>query len=103
MVALVGDHAWPVPPFPDAEQNGLRGQRPFRNAPQTLDADDPVGLDLADDQAKLVHVREEHHARRAGCPLDRRNQIALTVSVRFEAKLCEHVAETLPHTALMAA
>ena len=63
----------------DAEEHRLRRQRLLRHAAEPLDADQPVRLDLAHDEAELVHVREEHHARRA---LRRPSSVAIRLPSR---------------------
>ena len=46
--------------------HGLGRQRPLGHAALSLEADAPVGLDLAHQEAHLVHVREDHHRGQLG-------------------------------------
>ena len=86
VVALVGDDARHVAALADAEEHRLRRQRLLRHAAEPLDADQPVRLDLPHDQPELVHVREQHDARRALRRPQRRDQVAEPVGARRDAE-----------------
>ena len=64
--------------FADAEQHLGRGQRPLRHPAQPLDPHQPAGLDLAHDQAELVHVGEQHDAGCVRVALDNADRYYLT-------------------------
>ena len=76
VVRLVGDDAGDVAALADREDHRLRGKRPLRHAAQPLDPDQAVLLDLAHDQAELVHMGEQHHRGRTFPARDRRDQVA---------------------------
>ena len=82
VVALVGDDARPV-----AARRRRRSALPAMaaRAPARRPAARPAGshrLDLAHDEAELVHMREQHDRRRARVALERGDQIAEPVGAR---------------------
>ena len=85
-MALVGDDGGDVAPFADTDQNLLRRQRSLGHAAKPFKANEPARLDLADDEAKLIHVREKHHARPALIAGRGRDQVAEPVGLRRKAE-----------------
>ena len=90
-------------PSPTQKSTACDGSALSGTPPEPLDPDQAVRLDLADDEAELVHVREQHHARARLVALQRRDQIAEPVGARGDAEAVERLGEIPPHAALIAA
>ena len=103
VMALVGDDAGNVPPVADAEEHGLRRERLLRHAAEALDPDQPIRLDLADDEAELIHMGEEHDAGIAAVAFERGNEVAEAVGARVDAERFQLCREIPPDAAFMAA
>ena len=89
VMALVGEHPRQVPALAHAQQYGLRGQRPLGDPAQPFDPQETIGFNLADHETKLIHVGEQHHARRPRIALDRGDQVAQPVAARCDAEIVE--------------
>jgi hypothetical protein len=76
VVALVADDRADVAALPNADEKLLRGERPFRDATETLESEEAGGLDFPDHESELVHMGEEHDARPSRIALGGGDQIA---------------------------
>ena len=103
MVALVADDCADVASLANADEKLLRGERPFRDAAETLEPEESARLDFPDDESELVHVGEQHHAwpvRVAFCGGD---QIAEPICCGREAQTRHFGSEAPAHTAFVPA
>ena len=77
----------PATSSPPRTQNSTScdGEGTLRHAAEALDAHEPVRLDLAHDEAELVHMGEEHDAWRVAVALDRGDEVAEPVRLRLQA------------------
>ena len=85
MVALVADDRGDVAALANADEKLLRGERPFRDAAETLEPDESARLDFPNDESELVHMREQHHAWPVRVAFRGGDQIAKPIGRRCEA------------------
>ena len=103
MVALVADDCADVAALANADEKLLRGERPLRHAAETLEPEEPVRLDFADDESELVHMREEHHARPVRVAFSGGDQIAKPIGRRRETETRHFGGEAPAHAAFVTA
>ena len=103
VVALVGYDGANVAPLGDADQNLLRRQRALRDAAQSFKTNETARFDFANDEAELIHMREEHHRRPIRCSGRCRDQVAEPVGLRRESERLHLRRKTPPDAALVAA
>jgi hypothetical protein len=103
VVAFVGDHRGCVASLADADEDLLRGEGSFGHAAKTLEAEEPARFDPADNEAELVHVGEQHHARPDWVAFSGRDQVPESIRHGCEAKATHLRAKAAAHAAFVSA
>src|ERR1700677_665303 len=103
VVALVADDRADVAALANADEKLLRGERSFRDPAETLEPEEPGSLDFADDESKLVHMREQHHAWPARVALCGGDQVAEAIGRGREAQTRHFRSEASAHAAFVPA